>query len=87
MLLPVIGLLALLFFLSLGSRGFVQQIKIRRQEVRLKKEIAALKKQIETLEAKKKKLSDPEEIERIAREEYGMARENEKVYRVVPKED
>ena len=84
---PVLGLMALLFFLSLGSRGFIQQLKIRRQEVRLKKEIAALKKQIETLEAEKKKLSDPEEIERIAREEYGMARENEKVYRVVPKED
>jgi cell division protein FtsL len=86
-LLPALGLMILLFFLSIGSRGFVRQVKVRRQNVRLKQEIAALKKQIEALEAEKKKLNDPAEIERIAREEYGMAKENEKVYRVVPKED
>ena len=38
------------------------------------------------MEEEKEKLNDPEYIEKIAREKYGMAKEKEKVYRVVPKE-
>ncbi|HDQ43953.1 MAG TPA: septum formation initiator family protein [bacterium] len=86
-LLALAGFLALLFFLSTGSRGFIRQIQVRRQKARLEQEIAQLKEQIAVLEEEKKKLHDAAEIERIAREDYGMARENEKVYRVVPKED
>ena len=35
---------------------------------------------------KQKAQQEAEEIEKIAREEYGMAKKKEKVYRIVPKE-
>ncbi|NQT27828.1 septum formation initiator family protein [candidate division KSB1 bacterium] len=82
-----LGLLALLFLLSTGSRGFVQQIRLQQQKRQLEREIVALKQTIEALEAERQKLYDPAEIERIAREKYGMAKKNEKILRVVPMEE
>jgi cell division protein FtsL len=79
-------LVALLFFLSTGSRGFIRHIRLQQQKRQLKQEIETLKQTIEALEAEKKKLYDPAEIERIAREKYGMAKKNEKILRVVPME-
>lgn len=79
-------LLTLLLFLSMGKRGFIQQIRIKREKEKLIKEIETLEEQKILLEAEKEKLDDPEYIEKIAREQYGMAKENEDVYRVVPKE-
>ncbi len=77
-------LLILLFFLSIGKRGFIQHIRIKIEQHQLKREIASLEKEKERLEEEKKKLDDPEHIEKIAREKYGMAKKNEKVYHVVP---
>lgn len=82
-----LGLLALLFLLSTGSRGFIQQIRLYQQKQQLEQEIDSLKQIIAALEAKKSELYDPAEIERIAREKYGMAKENEKILRVVPLEN
>ena len=79
-----IVLLILLFFLSIGKRGFIQHIRIKSEQHRLKREIVSLEKEKERLEEEKKKLNDPEHIEKIAREKYGMAKKNEKVYHVVP---
>ena len=50
------------------------------------KEIETLEEQKTILEEEKERLNDPEYIEKIAREKYGMAKEGEDVYRVVPKE-
>lgn len=79
-----IVLILLLFFLSIGKRGFIQYIRIKIEQHRLKREITALEKEKERLEEEKEKLDDPEQIEKIAREKYGMAKKNEKVYHVVP---
>ena len=78
--------LALLFFLSIDRRGFIRQIRIRQEKERLKKEIEALKVEKEKLAEEKKTLDDPENVEKIARENHGMGREGDVVYRVVPKE-
>jgi cell division protein FtsL len=86
-LLGLLSFLALILFLSMGKRGFIQQIRVYREKKRLEKEIEALNEQRERLQGEKEKLNDPETIEKIAREEYGMAKEKEKVYRVVPKEE
>lgn len=85
-LIVFLGLLALLFLLSTGSRGFIQQIRLQQQKRQLEQEIETLKQTIAALEAEKQKLYDPAEIERIAREKYGMAKKNEKILRVVPME-
>ncbi len=79
-------LLTLVLILSMGKRGFIQQIRIKRERKQLLEEIENLEEQKAALESEKEKLDDPEYIEKIAREEYGMARENEDVYRVVPAE-
>ena len=82
-----LGVLALTVFLSLGKRGFIAQIRVRQEKKRLQRTIEALENRKEALEEEMEKLDDPEYIEKIAREEYGMAKKNEKVYRVVPKEE
>ena len=81
-----IVLLTLLILLSIGKRGFIQQIRIKQEQQKLKQEIAELKEKKEILEKEKEKLDDPEHIEKVAREKYGMAKKNEKVYHVVPKD-
>jgi cell division protein FtsL len=79
-------LLTLVLIFSMGKRGFIQQIRIKREKQQLQEEIEALEEQKLLLEAEKEKLDDPEYIEKIAREKYGMAGENEDVYRIVPRE-
>ena len=85
-ILAILCFLTLLLILSLGKRGFIQQIRIRQERKRLVREIEALQEQKKSLELEKENLNDPEYLEKVAREKYGMAKKNEKVYRVVPKE-
>jgi cell division protein FtsL len=69
-----------------GKRGILNLIKIKHQQHTLRAEIEKLKEQIEKLEKEKEELQKPETVEKIAREEFGMAKKDEKVYIVVPKE-
>lgn len=87
LLLGLGAILILLVLLSFGKRGFIQQIRVQRERVRLQRAIQTLEEQKTALEEDKQKLNDPEEVEKVAREEYGMAKEKEKIYRVVPKEE
>jgi len=80
----LLSLLALLYVFSAGDRGFLQQWRIRQQQKQLKHRIEALKSEKARLEEEKKNLDDPAYIEQIAREEYGMAKENETVYKIIP---
>lgn len=79
-------LLTLVLLLSVGKRGFIQQIRVKYERKQLQKEIEVLEAEKKELEKEKENLNDPEYIEKVAREKYGMAKKNEKVYRVVPKE-
>jgi len=85
-LIYLIIFLIILIILSLGDRGFIRQIRAYRQQSKLKKEIQDLKAKEKILDEKIKELDNPETIEKVAREEYGMAKEGEEVYKVVPKE-
>lgn len=85
-ILILLSFLTLLLLLSIGKRGFIQQIQVYREKKRLEMKIEALQEEKKVLAEKKEKLNDPEHIEKIAREQYGMAKDKEKVYRVVPKE-
>jgi cell division protein FtsL len=84
-ILPFAAFLALLFLLSTGKRGFIRQIRVRRDRARIEEEIRRLEAQKQRLEEEKKKLADPAVVEKLAREQYGMAKKNEKVLHVVPK--
>ncbi len=78
--------LLLLILFSTGKHGFIQQIRVQHERKRLVQENKRLQAEKQAKEEEKEKLNDPEYVEKVAREEYGMAKENEKVYRVVPKE-
>jgi cell division protein DivIC len=77
---------ALIGALALGKRGFIAQIRIRQENRRLREAGRVLEAEKERLEAEKEKMNDPEYLEKVAREEHNMARKNEKVLRVVPRE-
>ncbi len=78
--------LIVLFIFSLGDRGFIKQIQAYQKQSKLKKEIEKLNAEEKILKDKNEQLNKPETIEKVAREEYGMAKEGEEVYKVVPKE-
>jgi cell division protein FtsL len=80
------SMLALLFLLSVGKRGCYEQARVRLERKKTEDEIRGLEKDKARAAAEKKKLEDPAEVEKIAREKYGMSKKDEKVYRVVPKE-
>ena len=69
-----------------GKRGILNLIKIKHRQHVLKVEIERLKERIDKLEKEKEDLQKPETVEKIAREEFGMAKKDEKVYLVIPKE-
>ena len=64
----------------------MQQIRVLKNKKQLEQDIDSLQREEKALESEKKNLDDPGYIEEIAREEYGMAKKNEKVYKVVPEE-
>jgi cell division protein FtsB len=80
------SMLALLLLLSVGKRGCYEQARVHVEKKRIESEIAILEKDTAAAAAEKKKLEDPAEVEKLAREKYGMSKKDEKVYRVVPKE-
>lgn len=86
-LIALLFLAGLIIILSLGNRGFIRQIKLERETDKLRREILAEKQEIDRLEKEKEKLNTPEYKEKIAREEYGMAKKNEKVFLVVPEKE
>jgi cell division protein FtsL len=79
-------MLALLLLLSVGKRGCYEQARAHLEKKKIEGEIRELEKEKARAAAEKKKLEDPAEVEKIAREKYGMSKKDEKVYRVVPKE-
>ena len=79
-------MLALLILLSVGKRGCYEQACVHVKKKKIEGEIKTLEKDKARAAAAKKKLEDPAEVEKIAREKYGMSKKDEKVYRVIPKE-
>ena len=80
------SMLALLILLSVGKRGCYEQACVHVKKKKIEGEIKTLEKDKARAAAAKKKLEDPAEVEKIAREKYGMSKKDEKVYRVIPKE-
>lgn len=69
-----------------GNYGLYQIMKINRQRSALLQSIEKLKQEQAALMLEREKLkSDLKYIEKVAREKYGMVREGERVYQVIPK--
>ncbi|NBC19233.1 MAG: septum formation initiator family protein [Bacteroidetes bacterium] len=86
-------LLLLVLVLGLGvwialldSHSLVNRVQWHLEYAELSTENEELRQEIETLEAKLETPLTDEVVEQIAREEYGMRRPGETVYRVAPHE-
>ena len=68
------------FFLFVGDQCIVKQVKRARQERSLQRQIDESRKNIATYEHELETLSNPDSLERYAREHYHMHAPNEDVY-------
>ncbi|HID10386.1 MAG TPA: septum formation initiator family protein [Candidatus Latescibacteria bacterium] len=69
-----------------GEHGLWRIWKLKRRARALKEEVVRIEAKRRALEEEKKKLEegDPEYIEKLARERYGMVKPGERVYIVLP---
>jgi cell division protein FtsB len=78
-----IGVVVVWFAIQGGEYGTVDLIRQHRQRVRLTHEIDSMTRLVDSLKRYKQKvLNDPKTQERIAREEFGMVRAKELLYRI-----
>ena len=81
-ILGMIGLMVWLIFLD--SQSLTTRITLENKRSELVTENNRLKAQIDSIETALETIESPEMIEKIAREQYGMRRPGETVYRVDP---
>ena len=80
-----IGLLVIFIFFYLPGLSRVQELRL--EEDRLSKELSTLSREIQTLKEEKELLQkDQAYLEKVIREELGLVRPGEMVYKLVPKE-
>lgn len=81
----VLGLIALLVGALFGNRGMLQLIQQREQAHRIERQIAELRYENARLGGQIRALrSEPRAIERVAREQLGLARPGETVFVLQP---
>ena len=81
-LLLALVLLGALWFIYFDSYSLVKRQQWSREHLELQQENERLRAEIEALQARLEAPPSDAEIEKIAREQYGMRREGETVYRV-----
>ncbi len=73
-------------YVLFNNNGLVQRYRLERSKVELTRKIKEAEEQQKRLQDQSRALDgDPKAIEKVAREKYGMVRQGDKVYRVVPK--
>ena len=78
----VVGL-PLMLFLLFGNHGILQRLKLQRQKADLEVKIQQVEQEGKRLQAESKALDgDKRAVEKVARENYGMHREGETVYKI-----
>lgn len=83
-----IGLALLLLQDVFGTHGLIAMRRSQQEAAQVKKEIDQLDEENRQLQERVQGLkSDPESIERIAREEMGLARPGERIFKIPPKSD
>ena len=75
-----------LWILLAGETSLVQLWKLKKVNTETQEEIGRLEGRLEDLAAEEENLQNPEHLEKLAREEYGMIRDGETAYRIVDTE-
>ncbi len=83
----LVGALALLLLQDVfGTHGLIAMRRSQQEAARVQREINQLNEQNRQMQERVKALkSDPQAIERIAREEMGLARPGEYIFKIQPK--
>ena len=77
---------ALLLYVLFNNQGVIERMRLERQKKEMLLKIQRAEQEQKQLQEQSKALEgDKKAVEKVAREKYGMVREGEKVYRVVPK--
>ena len=80
--------LLVIWILFLANNSFLNTWKLKHRVDQLEKETAALKAQNDSLEQENNRLkTDPEAAEKAARENFGLTKPDETVFRFVPAKD
>lgn len=80
-----IAVAALLVYLFVfGRHGYLRQRELARENDRLARELERVREENEQLKRELAHLDDAEAVEKLAREELGLVRPGETVYRFVP---
>ena len=83
----IFGLLLLIVYIyGFGDYGLYQYYQLRQEEKHLQTELAKLELESKQLEKEKQLLQkqDPDYLERIAREKFGLVKPGEKIYKLTP---
>ncbi|KPK96430.1 hypothetical protein AMJ80_00160 [bacterium SM23_31] len=83
----ILGILLLVICIySFGDYGLYQYYQLNREEKRLQTELAQLELESKQLEMERQLLQkqDPDYLERIAREKFGLVKPGEKIYKLTP---
>lgn len=82
----IIGILVIVFVT--GRKGLIRLMQLKIEESKLKSDIGKLNKNNVRLSEEIEKLqNDPKTIEKIAREELGLVKKGETIYKFVPKKE
>ena len=88
LILPLLAAVAIYYALFGGEYSVFEVRRARIERVVAEEQLAELRQQIDVLRERAEALeSDPAELERIAREKFGMIRDGEVLYRLVPDAD
>lgn len=76
----------LFLYVLFNSNGIIARVRLEMQKSDAIEKIRNAEEEQKKLKDQSKALDgDPKAVEKVAREKYGMVRENEKVYKVTPK--
>lgn len=82
----IAGTFLLVLYIVFNSNGLLQRVRLELEREQMLEKIRSAEEEQRKLKDQSKALDgDPKAIEKVAREKYGMVRENEKVYKVAPK--
>ncbi len=82
----VVGAVLLFLYVMFNNNGIIPRIRLEVQKKDALEKIRIAEEEQKKLKDQSKALDgDPKAVEKVAREKYGMVRENEKVYKVTPK--
>ncbi|MCK4546209.1 MAG: septum formation initiator family protein [Candidatus Eisenbacteria sp.] len=74
----------LLWVLLAGDTSLVQLWKLKHENADIRRRISEMESHLEDLDTQAANLADAEYLEKFAREKYGMIRDGETSYRLVP---